>query len=80
MNVGVAKVVYIDDNHMVVYECYSHDRDGYCVEEDAYIELLSRSLHITNDNIQRMYDAAARACYKPHQFTLTVHNGTFIIC
>ena len=72
---GIAKVIYVEEKYMAVYECYRQSDDGYCVDRDAYIELLSRDQDVPPEGAAILYDAAAKACYTRDMFTRTSHTS-----
>ena len=57
-----AKILYVDDQSLVLYTCFAVRHDGSCFDGSQLVELYHRDLDIDNLSMLWLTRAVASAC------------------
>ena len=72
---GEMTVLYADDNHALIHECYDVHYDGSCTKSDTNIEIITRNKELSSEARPHILDALYKACFKREDLVLSVQEG-----
>ena len=72
---GEMTVLYADDNHALIHECYDVHYDGSCTKSDASVEIITRNKELSPEAKEHILEALYKACFKLEDLVLSVQEG-----
>ena len=72
---GEMTVLYADDNHALIHECYDVHYDGSCTKSDTNIEIITRNKKLSSEARKPILEALYKACFKLEDLVLSVQEG-----
>ena len=71
-------MLYADDDHALVHECYNVEPDGSCAKADTYVEIITRNKSLSSEARQHIIDALYKACFTLDDLVLSLQEGMSI--
>ena len=75
LSLAPLKILYIDDNYLMFYACYSGASEFPCVQEAMEVTLVGRTRQISEDNKTDIYSILPKICVSPADMIDTVFAG-----
>lgn len=69
-------VLYASAKYLVIMECYHTQDNGTCLQEDAFIEVLSRSRGLDSDERGDVYDVMTKSCFDMTDYIASYYQST----
>ncbi len=73
---GELTVLFADDQHALIYECYNVLSDGSCDKADTFVEIMTRHKRLYPEARQKIIDALSAACFTFDDLVLSAQDGT----
>ena len=68
-------MLYADDNHALIHECFDVHYDGSCTKSDTNVEIITRNKKLSPEAREHIIEALYKACFKLEDLVLSVQEG-----